>query len=221
MNKYITCEEIFSPVLFSFDDNNPICALSSLLEVENEQPITINEKLYEILVTDKEQLTIDYLLNRYDRIMSPLFNRLYEHYDEDTEDTSKELAKVIEMKFLYNWNKLAEAVFSDYNPIENYSMVENKETDFTEQTTDNTSTTQKYNGFNADEMKDVSESVIDGDITKTDTGSKAKNELTRKGNIGVTTSQQMIESEYKLRKKNLLDVIYRDIDSILFIDYYN
>ena len=217
--RFITCEELFDSVIFDFDDKNPINALCNL--INEDESLQLNAELSKIFDEEDEPLAMEYIINRYDRIMSPLFVRLYDKYEEDKEDTCKAVASIIKMKFLFNWNKLAEAMFSDYNPIENYSMVENKETDFTEQTTDNTSTTQKYNGFNADEMKDVSESVIDGDITKTDTGSKAKNELTRKGNIGVTTSQQMIESEYKLRKKNLLDVIYRDIDSILFIDYYN
>lgn len=217
MNK-LKCKDVFEDVLFDFDDSNPICALSSLI-VENET----NAELYKILVTDKETLTIDYLLNRYDRIMSPLWVRLFEHYD-DLEDTSKKIADVIKMKYLFGWNKLAEALFSDYNPIENYNMKENRKTDFEEHTvTDSSETvTNKYSGFNTDEMKDVSKSETEGDIdtTKTDTGTSANNELTRSGNIGVTTSQQMIESEYNLRKKNLLDLIYKNIDTILFIDYY-
>ena len=217
MNK-LKCKDVFEDVLFDFDDSNPICALSSLI-VESET----NAELYKILVTDKEALTIDYLLNRYDRIMSPLWVRLFEHYD-DLEDTSKKIADVIKMKYLFGWNKLAEALFSDYNPIENYNMKENRKTDFEEHTvTDSSETvTNKYSGFNTNEMKDVSKSETEGDIdtTKTDTGTSANNELTRSGNIGVTTSQQMIESEYNLRKKNLLDLIYKNIDTILFIDYY-
>ena len=213
------CKEVFEEVLFDFDAKNPICALSSLITQEGT-----NAELYKILVTDKESLTIDYLLNRYDRIMSPLFNRLYDHYEDDLEDTNEDIAKIIAMKFLFGWNKLAEALFADYNPIDNYNMVEQKETDFEEHTvTDNDETvTNMYSGFNSDEPSNVSSSVTDGtlDTTKTDTGSKAKNELTRRGNIGVTTSQQMIESEYNLRKKNLLDLIYKNIDTILFIDYY-
>lgn len=216
----ITCREVFEDVLFDFDAKNPIHALSSLIVQADT-----NAELYKILVTDNDSLTIDYLLNRYDRIMSPLFLRLYDHYDEDKEDTSEQIAKIIAMKFVFGWNKLAEALFSDYNPIENYNMKENKETDFEEHTvTDNDETvTNKYSGFNSATPSEVSESVTDGtlDTTKTDTGSKAKNELTRSGNIGVTTSQQMIESEYNLRKKNLLDLIYKNIDTILFIDYYN
>ena len=217
MNK-LKCKDVFEDVLFDFDNSNPICALSSLI-VENET----NAELYKILVTNKESLTIDYLLNRYDRIMSPLWVRLFEHYD-DLEDTSKKIADVIKMKYLFSWNKLAEALFSDYNPINNYDMKENRSTLLEEVTnTENEETVKnKYAGFNADEMKDVSESSTDGsiDTTKTTTGGKTNNELTRSGNIGVTSSQQLIESEYNLRKKNLLDLIYKNIDTILFIDYY-
>ena len=45
-------------------------------------------------------------------------------------------------------------------------------------------------------------------------------ELTRKGNIGVTTTQQMINSELELREYNLIEVIYSDIDSILTLKIY-
>lgn len=215
----IRCEELFGEVLYDFDGQNPVCALSSLI-VENET----NAELYKILVTDKEALTLDYLVNRYDRRMSPLFQRLLDHY-ADLEDTNEQVAKIIKMKYFYNWNKLAEGLFADYNPIDNYNMIENKETDFEEHTeTDNSEKViNSYKGFNSSDMQDVSQSETEGNIetTKNDTGSKAKNELTRRGNIGVTTTAQMIEGELKLRKKTLLDVIYRDIDTILFIDYYN
>ena len=216
----ITCREVFENVLFDFDAKNPIHALSSLITQEGT-----NAELYKILVTDNDSLTIDYLLNRYDRIMSPLFLRLYDHYEEDKEDTSEQIAKIIAMKFVFGWNKLAEALFSDYNPIENYNMKENQSTLLEETTnTENEETiTNEYSGFNSTESSEVSKSSTDGsiDTTKTTTGGKTNNELTRSGNIGVTTSQQMIESEFNLRKKNLLDLIYKNIDTILFIDYYN
>lgn len=216
--RFITCEELFDSVIFDFDDKNPINALCNL--INEDESLQLNAELSKIFDEEDEPLAMEYIINRYDRIMSPLFVRLYDKYEEDKEDTCKAVASIIKMKFLFNWNKLAEAVFSDYNPIDNYNMVEQKETDFEEHTTDDTKITNKYSGFNADEMQDVSESATDGDVTKTDTGSKAKNELTRRGNIGVTTTAQMIEGEYNLRKKNILDQIYKDIDTILFIDYY-
>ena len=220
--RFITCEELFDSVIFDFDDKNPINALCNL--INDDQGLELNAELSKIFDEEDEPLAMEYIINRYDRIMSPLFVRLYDKYEEDKEDTCKAVASIIKMKFLFNWNKLAEAMFSDYNPIDNYNMIENKNTDYEEHTvTDsNEKTTSRYQGFNSTEMHDVSESESDGDIdtTKTDTGTKAKNELTRRGNIGVTTSQQMIESEFTLRKKNVLDQIYKDIDTILFIDYY-
>ena len=44
--------------------------------------------------------------------------------------------------------------------------------------------------------------------------------LTRSGNIGVTTSQQMIESERKLWEYNIFKQIYEDVDDILTINIY-
>ena len=222
MNK-ITCKEIYEDYIFDGPHvENPLDQLSNLL-VENET----NEELYKILNTNIQSISIDYFVNRFDRIMSPLFLRIMDHYEgsqSQMEDVAEDIARIIKTKFFYNWNKLAEAVFSDYNPIDNYNMVENRNTDFEEHTvTDNNETVKnKYSGFNSTNMSDVSESDTTGNIetTKNDTGAKTKNELTRRGNIGVTTTAQMIEGEYKLRKKNLIDLIYKDIDSVLFINYY-
>lgn len=216
----VKCKDLFDSVIMDFEDNNPITALCTLISGEEG----LNEELAKIFDDEGTSLVLDYLLNRYDRNMSPLFMRLYNKYEEDLEDTCQAVASIIKMKYLFNWNKLAEAVFSDYNPIDNYNMVENKKTDYEEHTvTDsNETTTNKYKGFNSTEMHDVSQSESEGDIdtTKTDTGTSANNELTRRGNIGVTTTQQMIQSSYELAKKNVLDIIYSNIDNVLFIDYY-
>lgn len=45
--------------------------------------------------------------------------------------------------------------------------------------------------------------------------------LTRSGNIGVTTSQQMIESEIKLWRWNYIKDIFEDVSSMVSIPYYN
>ena len=52
-----------------------------------------------------------------------------------------------------------------------------------------------------------------GEETIAHTGTRT---LTRHGNIGVTTSQQLLESEIALRVKNHMDdIIYRDVDHVL------
>lgn len=44
--------------------------------------------------------------------------------------------------------------------------------------------------------------------------------LTRSGNIGVTTSQQMLESELEIRKYDFFVSVYEDIDKVLTIPVY-
>ena len=223
----IKCSEIYTEdLIFGNDYKTIIHAIGSIIDGGSYN--WLNSDLASFFTNDNETTEYEYLLNRQDRYISPLFERIYNHY-KDGENAmltiSNKLAYIIFNKFMKGWSKLADAVFSDYNPIENYNMKENRSTLLEEVTnTENEETvTNKYSGFNTDQMKDVSESSSDGsiDTTKTTTGGKTNNELTRSGNIGVTTSQQMIESSYNLAKKKILDLIYRDIDTILFIDYYN
>ena len=70
------------------------------------------------------------------------------------------------------------------------------------------------------------------DLTETQTGTQGNvmggsdtetrnYRLTRSGNIGVTTSQQMIESERLLWVWNFFrDVVFRDVDRVLTISIY-
>lgn len=45
-------------------------------------------------------------------------------------------------------------------------------------------------------------------------------EFERRGNIGVTTSQQMLQSEIELRKWSFLESVYSDIDKVLTLQTY-
>ena len=102
-------------------------------------------------------------------------------------------------------------------------------------TTNDGSTKNNYYGFNdssVDGSKVNSSSVgstnsttqtgnskvnISSSSTETNSGTRT---LTRKGNIGVTTSQQMIESELELRKKQFFDIMIKDVDKIMALSIY-
>lgn len=69
--------------------------------------------------------------------------------------------------------------------------------------------------------------VVDNDETETHTNTGTRSDemtetrtLERSGNIGVTTSQQMIQSEIELRKIRYFDIVFADIDSFMCIDVY-
>lgn len=146
------------------------------------------------------------------------------------------------------WTKLWDTYQLEYNPIENYRMTEIMEDDDTVTTygrthrktgtesDDRTRTDESTDGvfgFNSSSASDseTSDHTIDDDNTHTydltdaDTGSDTQShsyELTRSGNIGVTTSQQMIESERSLWMwKYFYDVVFPDVDRMLTISVYS
>lgn len=85
--------------------------------------------------------------------------------------------------------------------------------DTTDQTVSGTSTTTNSGGTSTKNT---------GTNTQQETGTdKTEHTLTRKGNIGVTTSQQMLESEMNLAEKmNIFKIIEQDIAAKLFLQVW-
>lgn len=159
-------------------------------------------------------------------------------------------------KFFYNqiiifleenkdgYSKIMAALTEEYNPIENYNMVEysgsaSKVSD-TKSTPGNITATTKVAPFTDDNQnlsqtitsalkstagyEDASQSMrwADGDaFGATPSGnSVAMQKHTRSGNIGVTTSQQMLEQELKLRADSIVDEFLRKAaDTCLLVEW--
>lgn len=141
-------------------------------------------------------------------------------------------------------------LLTDYNPIENYNSTEsesttsentttsgneNTTTTTTNSTTENSGeTTNKVSPYDSENFSNDNNtnssntSTVNGtDSTSiTDSGNISSNgtltrTLTRKGNIGVTTTQQMIESEYELRAKNLVFEFLEKVSKFILLEYIN
>ena len=216
LKDYITIEDII--------DNNTKCVTSSFGSAT--YPDDANAVLVSILSTSNSDFTLDYLGNRLDKILSPLYQRLIEHYDDIITANSKLWVIALD-KYFDNWNRIANAFFSDYNPISNYDLTEHEGTAVNSKvvtTTKDNITDNKLAGFNSDDtdLSTTTKSENNSEVTSegSDEDNTSSRDLTRSGNIGVTTSQQMIESELELRKKNIYDIIYNDLDKLLFLDYY-
>lgn len=143
------------------------------------------------------------------------------------------IINTIKTRYFLNWRAIEQAYFkTNYKPLENYSMLEErtpdlKETIDTENNakSENKTSTSVY-GFNSSEAVPTSEADSDteslkannfGKSTRSNTG---KETLTRSGNIGVTTSQQMLESELKLRKFDYWHDIFEGCSKILCLGIY-
>lgn len=160
---------------------------------------------------DAKLIDIEYYLNHSgEKTITPLFESLLSNMIT--------LAQIISLKYGDNWNKLYDAfIGSDYNPLENYSMVENEKVS-SKVTHQRNASTGSY-GFNSDAAVPTDE----GNETNITSGSKDDNQrdLLRSGNIGVTTSQQMLQSEIDLRKWNFYDKMMLDVDHVLTLMIYD
>lgn len=142
------------------------------------------------------------------------------------------LAIILYTRFADKWNRLFDAMALTYNPIENYNMTETS----THDTENNGQTslqqeieskqTENNFGFNSISSQPVGEvtskTTADPTTNKTisNLNSKENNTLSRSGNIGVTTTQQMLEQEIEIRKNIFMDIVYSDIDSVLASPLY-
>lgn len=173
---------------------------------------------------------------------SPLMETFAEAYPEGSTQRAQIVAMFLYQRFGDKWTRLWEALQLEYNVIENYSMTES------ESRQDDTSRNRSINtdlavegtgenaadGFGFNSSTPVPQAETKGITSQRTTGSADSNtedetvgstgsrELTRSGNIGVTTSQQMIASEFELRIKNdFYRLVYEDTDSVLTIPVYD
>lgn len=184
---------------------------------------------------DKIALDIEYFGNHSGlKESSPLVEKMTD-WPNDEQLSSVEIGRlqqIIINKFSVSWQKIWDAMIMDYNPLENYNMKEKSTpgvvTTRKENTDINVANSANGNvyGFNSSSAVPASTS---GGNSRT-TGDKAKNyseesktgfdQLERSGNIGVTTSQQMLEQELNIRKYHFFDIVFADVDTILAINYW-
>lgn len=110
------------------------------------------------------------------------------------------------------WEKLLATTKYQYNPIENYDRNE-EWTDNTEQrslTNGSTTTVDSTRGFNDKKSTEAGRTVSEtggGVNTNTDVTHKSRVH----GNIGVTTSQQMIEEERRVASFDIYELIINEL----------
>ncbi len=158
-----------------------------------------------------------YLSHSGEKEISLLFYNLIDLQEESKiESAINKIAKIIYNKYSDNWVYLYNAIMADYDPIENYNGVE--DTTFKVNVDTSTKSNTKEFAFNSSYGKDSTEVYHEnkGNAENNFT----TNHVEKHGNLGVTTSQQMIQSEIELRKQTLIDIIYTDIDSLLCNLYY-
>ena len=150
------------------------------------------------------------------------------YYDERTiyKDFGIAEMQVNFSEFAESWKKVFKALALDYKPLENYNMIEKfndyyiKDKNAVKHSGADTSTnyitsfddtnfrndTQTENNF-ADVITEYSNTQTDENNIASNEIHKTKNE--KAGNLGVTTSQQMLQSEIDIRLKNYVKMFVK------------
>lgn len=170
-----------------------------------------------------------------DRFVSPLMEYYLDGNETIPDLKADQLAHIIFALNGKRWLRLWQTMELDYNPIENYNMHEILSNDDTTVTHGKTTTrtpnttetdTTEMQGFDSATYKptDRYTSVNTGTETYADSGEDVTehgHDIVRTGNIGVTTSQQMIESERALWYWDFFhDVVFPDINKYLVLSIY-
>lgn len=129
----------------------------------------------------------------------------------------------------YKWSKLYETTQLVYDPIANVDAEIKEERDIAARhsedtiggadvTTTNSQATMESSNFH-NQTKSNTASLEHTDEHDED-AYKDTITTTRKGNIGVTSSQQLIEAERNVAKFNFLDILMADVIDFLTYPYY-
>ena len=206
--------------------------------------------IFEKVSTDLKLFTIFTSAEMFSYFVNKFGERdFYKYYDNENDGSNTKMVKqasdyisLYGKSHKYEYDKLVDTLSLEYNPIENYSMTE-KGTD-----TRTPNITQTNKGVNTNTVGidtsittgkttfDKSDSFIN-DTKTTNTGTntdtqdinttvttagneKTVHEFTRSGNIGVTTSQQMIESERQLAMFSVVDLFVKALADIILIGVY-
>lgn len=182
---------------------------------------------------DLQLVAEEYFVHSATKRLSPLCQKWNEEAVDITAFINK-VASALVTRYGDNWKRIYDAYFrTSYKPLNNYDMRETELPNLTDETTINTKTNlvnnqkSKIYGFNTE-----SDPVGDNETEVMTTGDKDKNETTskttrkgsrtlmREGNIGVTTSQQMLQSELDLRRFDYWKSVFADIDRLLCFMIY-
>lgn len=167
-------------------------------------------------------------------------------YISDDKTEIKSYIDVLSKIYSNRFTKSVNVLLSEYNPIENYNSTETENIEISGansstseiSTTSNGETTSSTTGENTETLspydsenfnnnsKNISSANATENSSSSDNSSNTMSgtssqtntrTLKRSGNIGVTTSQQMIQSEIELRKNDLINDFFNIVQNYILL----
>ena len=116
---------------------------------------------------------------------------------------------------LNSWERMATALFEEYDPLFNFDRYEDSNDDENTASSESANSVNTVNGYNGDAEHDKQNTTGNSETKR---NNKHKGHLY--GNIGVTTSAQMLEGELEIRKQDLISIIVREFKENFCIMVY-
>lgn len=158
-----------------------------------------------------------------------LFNCAEVSFIYSNPETAKYAIGLWSDKHAIEWVKMYETIIIEYNPIENYDRKEewtdhkNANSNSSQKSTIKNNTTNKVHGFEAEAIvtANINEVSGSGDNAGTYSGTEQSTHSARvHGNIGVTTSMQMIQSQREIVNFNMVDYITKEFQKEFCVMVY-
>lgn len=115
------------------------------------------------------------------------------------------------------WQQLYETTILEYNPIENYDRMETGTSAASGTSSGQNESTSSATAYDSNEFADTGKGVSGGSSEFENTGTFTARVH---GNIGVTTSQQMIEAQREVVQFNIVDYIINDFTKRFCVGVY-
>lgn len=116
---------------------------------------------------------------------------------------------------LHAWERMAKALFEDYNPLHNFDRYEELGDEESTSSSGTANSVNTVNGYNGDAERDRQNTAGNSNTKRSN---NHKGHLY--GNNGVTTSAQMLEGELEIRKQDLISIIVREFKANFCIMVY-
>ena len=176
-----------------------------------------------------------------DKNVSPVVHKFLK---EEVTTPRAKLADTLFIMFGDKWVRLWDAMHAEYNPIENYDLLEVEtpaEVTHTLTPAEVTNTTKPakittengVSAFNSSGYADDTKTTVEGDVN--DKGTNAltvdtsgsdvftvqnDRELHRHGNIGIMSATDLLKKEIDVRQWNYFNGVFNDIDTLLTLSIY-
>ena len=210
-----SANKIVSPFVYDLSGNTGVLVPDDVVSLTEEQRTIIAKMLFNLYHSKWDRLW-----NLYSIEYNPIYN--YNMTESETIDTTKDrtetdtgtLTTVVDGETTDTGTVVDSGTMTQDDGIFGFNSSDSVGSDTRDIVNGNTRTN---NLASTDDTTRTETHNLTNDIDSTD---NVERELTKQGNIGVTTTQRMIESELEVWQWNYFMTVFNDIDEFLTLDLY-